>query len=223
MNVTERWYRVKWQGSGRAMVVGVGLWLWASTAWAAEGGGQQLLAQFLDGLVTMKAALIQTQHDAAGKMIDESRGTLWLSRPGRFRLEYSAPIEQSFIADGRNLWLYDKELEQVTVKPQDDSLGSTPALLLSGTQPLTEAFTLEELGEHSGMVWLALYPRSADATFDSIRIAMEEGVLRAMEMVDGFGQTTRLYMDELQRNPSLDAAQFRFSPPEGVDLIGTPE
>ena len=195
----------------------------ASFPATAAPSAQQALESFLDGLVTMKATLIQTQHDASKKLIDESQGTLWISRPGRFRLDYTTPIEQSFIADGVNLWLYDQELEQVTVKPQESSLGSSPALILSGTQPFTEGYNLEELGEHSGMLWLALYPKDADSTFDYIRIAMEQGVMRAIEMVDGFGQTSRLYLDVVERNPALDRSMFSFTPPEGIDVIGTPE
>ena len=124
------------------------------------------------------------------------------------------------MADGKKLWFYDKDLEQVTVKEQGDALGSTPALLLSGTKPISETFKVEELGKHEGFHWLNLYPKSPDATFDYIRIAMEGDTLRAMEMVDNFGQTSRLYFDTITRNPKISAKEFKFTPPKGVDVIG---
>lgn len=195
---------------------------WAPLAFSA-GEAQQRLENFLESLTTLKADFIQTLQDPKMEVIEESRGVLLLSRPHKFRLTYMTPYEQIYIADGRNLWLYDIDLEQISVKPQGDALGSTPALLLSGTSEMAEKFRFEEQGLHSGFYWLRLIPRDPDASFDSIRIAMEGDELRAMEMIDGFGQTTRLYLTVINRNPNLDSSAFQFNPPEGVDVIGTPE
>lgn len=186
----------------------------------SAGVGEAKLNKFLDGLQTMEATFIQTLIDPSGQLIEESHGTLWLSRPGRFRLQYTNPYEQLYVADGKKIWMYDKDLEQVTVKPQSDTLGSTPAMLLSTTEPMQKNFAITELGEHEGFQWLELKPLAADSNFDYVRLAMDGDVLRAMEMVDGFGQTTRLYFDPLKRNPKLSADKFKFEPPPGVDVIG---
>lgn len=190
------------------------------TGSAVAGDGQERLSRFLDGMKTMQADFIQTLTNARGELIEESRGKLWLSRPGRFRLQYTTPYEQIYVADGTNIWIYDRDLEQVTVKPQEDALGSTPALLLSSESPLDENFTIKEEGEHEGFQWLLLKPLSADSNFDYVRLALEGDLLRAMEMVDGFGQTTRLFLEPVVRNPQVDGERFRFTPPPGVDVIG---
>lgn len=184
------------------------------------GEGETRLNRFLDGLNTMEANFVQVVTNARGERKEETRGKLWLSRPGRFRLHYKNPYEQIYVADGKNLWLYDRDLEQVTVKPQGESLGSTPATLLSSTAPLKENFTIKEEGKHEGFQWLLLKPKAADSNFDYLRLALEGDELRAMEMVDGFGNTTRLYLETVVRNPSIDDKQFHFTPPAGVDVIG---
>jgi len=196
------------------------LLLLAMAATVQAGEGEARLDRFLDGLHTMEAKFIQTLIDPRGELIEESHGTLWLSRPGRFRLHYSNPYEQLYVADGEKIWMYDKDLEQVTVKPQSDALGSTPAMLLSTTEPLQQNFAISELGAHEGFQWLELKPLAADSNFDFVRLALEGDVLRAMEMVDGFGQTTRLYFESVVRNPQLAADKFQFEPPPGVDVIG---
>lgn len=184
------------------------------------GEGQQRLERFLNGLTTIKAAFVQTLNNASGELIEKSEGIMAVERPGKFRLQYQNPYEQLYVADGKNIWMYDRDLEQVSVKPQTEALGSTPALLLSTVEPLQTNFELRELGEHEGLVWLELNPKAADSNFDFVKLAMDGDLLRAMEMVDGFGQTTRLYFDPMSRNPKLDAELFHFVPPPGVDVIG---
>lgn len=185
---------------------------------AAEG--QQRLEGFLEGLSSMEADFIQTLHDARGELMEQSHGQLWLSRPGRFRLHYVNPYDQLYVADGQRVWMYDRDLEQVTVRPQSEALGGAPALLMTTNEPLDKNFTLEELGKHEGLYWLELKPRERDSNFDFVRLAIEGDTLRAMEMVDGFGQTTRLLFDRVERNPGLREEAFRFEPPPGVDVIG---
>ena len=184
------------------------------------GEGQQRLENFLLELTTIKAAFVQTLNNAAGELIEKSEGIMAVERLGKFRLQYENPYEQLYVADGKNIWMYDRDLEQVTVKPQSEALGSTPALLLSSIEPLETNFELRELGEHEGFVWLELNPKDVDSNFDFVKLAMEGDILRAMEMVDGFGQTTRLFFDPMDRNPQLDAGVFQFVPPPGVDVIG---
>lgn len=188
----------------------------------SAGEGQERLERFLYDLTTIKAAFVQTLNNAAGELVEKSEGIMAVERPGRFRLEYQNPYEQLYVADGLNIWFYDRDLEQVTVKPQSEALGSTPALLLSTTEPLEVNFEVRELGIHEGFAWLELNPKDPDSNFDFVKLAMEGDILRAMEMVDGFGQTTRLYFDPMSRNPQLDMSVFLFTPPPGVDVIGEP-
>ncbi len=177
--------------------------------------------RFLDGLDTMEASFVQYLLDPSYELMEESEGTLYIQRPGRFRLEYSLPYEQLYVADGKKVWAYDKDLMQITVKPQDDSLGTTPAIFLSGRQAMDENFVVTDVGEkEGGLWWLELRPKRSDDNVEFIRIAMRDGQLYAMEMLDGFGYTTRLIFEGLKRNPAIDSAKFRFSPPPGVDVIG---
>jgi len=184
------------------------------------GVGLERLESFLANLETMQASFVQTLKSPKKEELERSEGQILLTRPNRFRLTYQTPFEQLIIADGIKMWLYDKELEQVTVKPQDDSIGSSPASLLAGTKPLHEEFRVEELGLHEGFEWLNLYPRAPDASFDYIRVAMDGELLRAIEMVDGFGQQTRLYFDQIILNERIDKSRYKFAPPPGVDVIG---
>lgn len=189
-----------------------------TAAQAADGAAR--LETFLDGLTTMRAQFVQSVMEPDGTVVEQSEGELLVARPGRFRLEYVKPYRQTYVADGEKVWMYDRDLEQVTVKEQDMTLGSTPAMLLSEVRPLAESFRVVELGEHEGFTWLELRPLANDATFDYVRLALEPKTLRAMEMVDGFGQVTRLFFDSVTRNPELKSAAFTFEPPPGVDVIG---
>ncbi len=185
------------------------------------GEGQQRLERFLHQLTTIKAGFVQTLNNADGELIEKSEGIMAVERPGMFRLEYQNPYEQLYVADGRNIWFYDRDLEQVTVKPQSEALGSTPALLLSTTDPLETNFEIREVGlKEGGLYWLELNPKDPDSNFEFVRLAMKGDLLHAMEMVDGFGQTTRLLFDPMVRNPQLSADIFQFTPPPGVDVIG---
>ena len=184
------------------------------------GEGQQRLEAFLQETKTMQAGFIQTLHDARGELIEQSAGPLWLSRPGRFRLQYTNPYDQLYVADGERVWMYDLDLEQVTVRPQSEALSGAPALLMTASEPLVENFHIEELGKHEGFHWLELKPMERDSNFDFVRLAIDGNILRAMEMVDGFGQTTRLLFDEVEINPGLRNEAFKFTPPPGVDVIG---
>ena len=190
------------------------------TTLSLAGEGRDRLENFLNRLETMEAGFIQTLKSPKKEELERSEGRIWLTRPNQFRLTYQTPFEQIIVADGVKMWLYDKELEQVTVKPQDDSIGSSPASLLAGTKPLNEEFRIEELGLHEGFEWINLYPKAPDASFDYIRVAMEGELLRAIEMVDGFGQQTRLYFDQITLNRPIDKSRYRFTPPPGVDVIG---
>lgn len=192
----------------------------AGNSWAANEGKKQL-DSFLARLTTLQSDFVQSLVDANGKVLDESEGVMQIARPGKFRLEYtSGSNNQLYVADGKKVWIYDRDLAQVTVKKQEEALGSTPALLLSSTTPIEKNFRVKELGFHEGFQWLELKPLKSEGSFEYVRLAMEGNVLRAMEMIDGFGQTTRLYFKTVQRNPKIADALFKFTPPKGVDVVG---
>ena len=184
------------------------------------GEGLERLENYLASLKTMEATFVQTLKSPKKEELERSEGKIWITRPDQFRLTYQAPFEQIIVADGVKVSLYDIDLEQVTVKPQGDSIGSSPASLLAGAKPLHEEFRVEELGLHEGFEWVNLYPTAPDASFDYIRVAMEGKLLRAIEMVDGFGQQTRLYFDQIILNKPIDKSRYKFAAPPGVDVIG---
>lgn len=197
---------------------GIGLLVLASTA--SAGPGRERLDAFLEGLRSLEGQFRQVLLDEHGQAVDESTGTVYLQRPGRFRWDYTEPFPQLIVADGERVWLYDPGLEQVTVRAQSQALGSTPAALLTSKQPVDQNFEITELnGSADGNAWLALEPRDAAGNFERIRIGFDAQGLHAMELSDSFGQTTRIEFSALRRNPELDAGLFRFTPPAGVDVI----
>ena len=191
---------------------------------ASAGEGLDRLDRFFEGLTSLRADFVQTLADQNGEVIEKSEGVLLLERPGRFRLQYTHPYENLYVADGKKVWMYDPGLEQVTVRDQAEALDNTPALLLSDTRPLKDNFRIKELGvTKDGIAWVALRPRGeAEGGFESIRIGLEGQWVRVMEMRDGLGQTTQLRFFRLERNPKIAAKAFHFQPPAGVDVIGQP-
>ncbi len=187
---------------------------------ALAGPGRDRLDAFLDGLDAFQAEFDQVLLDENKQPVDESTGTVYLLRPGRFRWDYRAPYPQLIVADGEQVWMYEPELAQATVRPQQDILGATPAALLSATEPVDTRFIVEELGTRDdGSDWLSLKPKESNASFVAIRIGFDGDTLKVMELEDSFGQTTRLTFRELSRNPALDRGLFAFEPPAGTDII----
>jgi outer membrane lipoprotein carrier protein len=187
--------------------------------------GAERLQGFLSQLQTLQADFQQVLLDEKGAAQDQTSGQVYLSRPGRFRWDYKVPHPQIIVADGNQVWLYDVELSQVTVRTQATALADTPAALLSSIAPFEDSFEVKELGEREdGSVWLLLTPRSGEegstGNFDGISVGFSgEGELQAMELKDSFGQTTRIRFSAIEHNPELDAELFRFTPPPGVDVI----
>jgi outer membrane lipoprotein carrier protein len=142
-----------------------------------------------------------------------------LARPGKFRWDYREPA-QLIVSDGTTVWLYEAELAQVTVRPASETLIGTPALLLSGRADLRAEFSITDGGTEDGLAWSLLAPRDPQSDFRQLRVGIAGGELRRMTLIDRLGQTTRLDFDRIERNPRVDPADFRFSPPPGVDVIG---
>jgi outer membrane lipoprotein carrier protein len=146
-------------------------------------------------------------------------GDFVFARPGRFRWEYTKPYEQLLVADGQKLSIYDKDLNQVTVRKLGDALGSTPAAILFGSSDLDQSFTLTDAGVHDGIAWLDATPKGNDTQFQKVSIGFRDGQLAAMELKDALGQTTMLEFSNVERNPKIDASTFAFTPPKGADVL----
>lgn len=155
-----------------------------------------------------------------GKTLQQSSGALAFQRPGRFRWSYAKPYEQLIVGDGARVWIYDKDLAQVTVRKLDQALGATPAALLAGSNDALAAFVLKDDGTRDGLEWVEATPRDKESSFERIRMGFGGQGLERMELSDSFGQRTLLRFVGLQSNPKLDASQFTFTPPKGADVIG---
>jgi outer membrane lipoprotein carrier protein len=178
------------------------------------------LNRFFTEVTTLDTAFYQQVFDEAGNSIQRSQGRLKLSRPGRFRWEYITPSAQLILADGRNLWIYDAELEQATVKPIAEMLGATPITLLTELRPLEEEFFIEPVGERAGLHWVQLIPRTQDTEFNRVELGLRENQVRQMELHDQFGQKTVIRFEGMKTNLPLSDLEFQFEVPPGVDVIG---
>lgn len=177
-------------------------------------------SEFINGTLTARGEFEQKIFDVNRRLLQESRGALAFSRPGKFRWSYVKPYAQLIVGDGSKVWIYDEDLKQVTVKKLDQALGSTPAALLAGNNEAMRAFRLSDKGTVDGLEWLEALPRDKEGSFERIRMGFGPTGLKVMELVDTFGQTTILTFKSLERNPSLNPSLFRFSPPKGADVIG---
>jgi len=186
-------------------------------AWAS---GLEQLNQFLNGTRTARAVFTQQVIAKSGRTTQNANGTMSFLRPGKFRWEYIKPYNQLIVVDGVKLWSYDKDLNQVVIKPMGQVLGSTPAALLAGSNDLQKNFTLREDGASEGLEWLEATPRNKDSGFERVRIGMKGNLPQSMEVLDNFGQTTVLKFSGFERNPSIHADQFVFTPPKGADVVG---
>jgi len=179
----------------------------------------QQLKAFLASSRSLSADFKQVLIDEQGKPVRTSFGVFYLQRPGKFRWDYQKPFAQQIVADKGKVWFYDKDLEQVTVKKLDESLGSTPALLLSGEVSLDDNFTIEGQGQEGDMQWIKLLPKSAETTFKYILIGLDKDSLGGMELSDNFGQLTRIYFSNVLINPPIKQTLFQFEVPKGADVF----
>jgi outer membrane lipoprotein carrier protein len=198
-------------------LLGLGGLLLATGA-ARGASGPEQLERFFQGLGTLSARFEQAIINPSQGDAGYAQGTLYLQRPGRFRWEYQIP-DQLIVADGERVWMFDKELDQVSQWGQESALKGTPALLLSDTSPLQDNFEVIDVGHRNGYEWAELRPRYEDSEFSRILLAFSEDQLQRMEIADNFGQITRFRFTEIQRNPGLDPELFRFEPPSGIDLF----
>ena len=167
-----------------------------------------------------QASFEQKVYDRAGKLVQSATGTFSFQRPGRFRWTYAKPNPQLIVGDGTKVWIWDEDLNQVTVRRLSRAIGTTPAALLAGAADVTQAFAMQDLGARDGLEWLEAKPRDKEAGFERIRLGLGTAGVEAMELVDPFGQTTVLRFSNLARNPKLEPDAFRFTPPKGADVLG---
>ena len=187
----------------------------------AHAAATDKLKSFIAATRSAQAEFTQTVLDSKGRKMQTASGTMQFVRPGKFRWEYRKPYEQLIVGDGEKFWLYDADLEQVTVRKLDAALGSSPAALLSGNNEIERNFVLAESGAKDGLSWLSAKPKRSETNFVAIRMGFNgRSELVAMELDDAFGNTTVLRFTRLQRNPSFAPSLFKFIPPKGADVLG---
>ena len=187
----------------------------------AHAGAIAKLKSFVSSTNSAQANFTQEVFDQSGKIIQNASGAMQFQRPGKFRWTYQKPYEQLIVGDGKKFWLYDPDLNQVTVKKLDAALGSSPAALLSGSNEIERGFKLAEDGSRDGLDWLQALPKAQDSGFEKIRMGFDaQARLVIMELKDSFGNQTVLKFSAMQQNPKLPPALFKFVPPKGADVLG---
>ncbi|UOA08867.1 outer membrane lipoprotein chaperone LolA [Methylobacter sp. S3L5C] len=189
-----------------------------SISYAADEPIKQLQA-FLKASTSLTADFKQVLINEAGDPYQTSSGIFYLQRPGKFRWDYLKPFQQQIVSTSGKVWFYDADLEQVTVKKLDESVGSTPALLLSGNISLDDNFTMENQGGEGDLQWIKLLPKNQESSFKYILIGLNKGALAGMELNDNFGQLTRIYFSNVLLNPPIKPTVFEFKAPTGADVF----
>lgn len=189
---------------------------------AARAAGVDQLRQFLSQTKAASGEFTQRvtgPNARTGAKAQTSSGRFTFQRPGKFRWVYEKPYEQLLVADGEKLFMFDKDLNQVTVKKIGAALPASPASILFGTNDFEREFAVKEDGAREGLEWVEAVPRKKDTTFERIKLGFKDGLPAAMLLSDNFGQTTQLTFARLERNPSVDAQAFKFTPPAGADVL----
>ena len=188
-------------------------------AQASAAGSIEKLKAFAEQTQSARATFTQTVRDKDGTNVQTTSGKLVFARPGKFRWEYEKPYQQTIVGDGQKLWVYDKDLNQVTVKKLEGGLGSSPAALLAGSNDIEKYYNVDAKGMKGGLDWLEAYPRDPDTMFEKVRMGFKGNSLDTMELFDHLGQVTVIRFGKIERNPKLAASLFSFTPPAGADVI----
>jgi outer membrane lipoprotein carrier protein len=197
------------------LLIGVAL---CAAAGAVHADAVDALRNFVAEVRSGRSAFTQTVTPADGSRAKVSSGTFEFQRPDRFRFDYLKPYPQTLVADGRELWMHDPDLNQVTVRAIDQALGATPAALLAG-DTLARDFVLAPEPAREGLDWVRATPKAADGGFQWMSVGFRGRALAAVEILDRFDQRTRLQIDALETNPALPASRFTFVPPPGADVL----
>lgn len=204
------------------MIAGLLLFAVVRAAETVVDDGEALVNAFVVDVVTFSGDFEQSLIDPDGRLLETTSGTLEIQRPGRFRWVYEEPYEQWLVADGTNIWSYDVDLEQVTVKSQADALANTPALLLGGSGQAMDQFEHGGSFVESGLTWVRLLPVDTDSGFRRVELGFDDGRLSRMVFLDNLEQTTVVVLKNVIVNEPIDAARFEFAVPDGVDVVGKP-
>jgi len=198
-----------------------GLFLATFNVLAGESGpARSELEKFAGELERFKADFTQTVMSQDGSIQDKTQGQVWLQSPDKLRWVYSGEFPEIIVADGKNIWIYDVSLEQVTVKPQSDQATDSPLMVLADVSQLDQQFKVTEMGEFEGMLLLELRSLDGESEFERILLGLEPGGIRMMTMEDAFGQRTEIQFENALVNPPAEPDQFLFTPPEGTDVVG---
>ncbi len=186
----------------------------------ALADGVSSLRDFFNNTTTMRAQFSQVVNDKQGRKIQEVEGTMQLQRPNKFRWDYKKPYEQQIVSDGKQVFLFDTELQQVTIRELSKTLGSSPAALLAGGEAVEKSFILKNATRKDGLAWVLALPKDKESGFDRVLLGFKADKLRKMELYDSFNHITHITFNEVERNPILQDVTFLFTPPEGVDVVG---
>jgi outer membrane lipoprotein carrier protein len=187
-----------------------------------DDAGQRLVDNFLINVVTLQGRFEQAQIDAEGEVVERLSGTLEIERPGRFRWSYAEPYEQQLVADGLNIWSYDVDLAQVTVKPQAEALANTPALLLGGDATALAQFRFGGVTVETETTWVRMIPVDTSSGFERMELGFLGGQLMRMVFFDNLEQRTLVSLYDVVTNEPIAAERFAFEVPEDADLVGVP-
>lgn len=189
----------------------------------AEGAGNSTLDDFFQSVQSFQADFDQTVKNSRGKILEQSSGNLIISRPDKFILDYQTPAEQKYISNGKTIWIYDAELEQVSIKALDEGVGDSPALLLSSNVNIYNYYQVDDvlIPGPDAYQWVQLKAKAAEMTFERVLLAFKENRLMQMKMSDSFGQLTELRFSNITINKHFSNKIFNFVAPENVDVIGT--
>ena len=193
----------------------------ATSAGAGDSGpARSALERFANELERFQAGFTQTVKTQDGRIQDQTHGRVWLQSPDKLRWVYSGDFPEVIVADGKNIWIYDESLEQVTVKPQSDQVNDSPLMILADVSKLDEQFQVTELGELEDMLLLELKSLDSESEFERILLGLVPDGIRMMAMEDAFGQRTDIYFENMLMNQPADPELFIFTPPEGADVVG---
>jgi len=191
----------------------------ALVAASAQAGSIEKLHAFIEQTRSAKAEFTQEVVDSSGSSQQKASGTVQFQRPGKFRWTYDKPYEQLIVGDGEKLWIYDKDLNQVTQRNLDKAIGSSPAALLAGADDVDKYFSLNAIGVKKKLDWLEVKPYDENSLFEKVRMGFRGNMLDTMELHDHFGQKTTIKFSNLQRNPKSDPGLYTFSVPTGADVV----
>jgi outer membrane lipoprotein carrier protein len=190
------------------------------SAHVSKADGMDSVKTFYEKTQSVRANFHQTVTDKQGRKVQDVQGTMQLKRPDKFRWDYKKPYEQQIISDGKQVWLYDIELAQVTVRDTTKALGSSPAALLAGGKAIEDSFVLKNTESKDGLNWVSAQPKDKESGFEKILLGFKDSQIQEMSLVDSFGHHTKIVFSNVDVNPKLDEKSFLFKAPKGVDVVG---